>query len=243
MKPFRAFSLVAVFAFAASLGPVAVAQVPASDLDTEASPVQHAPPTTGPIVVNWSFKKGAGATNLTVNPDGTYLFSGQYSGKKPNKDFDIALALKASTGAILLFHYVGDASSGVQWSNQGQSTILKEDFALFAGKIDWTSEYHFSESSAGIRAEREAKRKRLEDLRKAEEEALKRKDAKLAAERRADRRREEQAQLAQERQIAQQHQSGGSSVMSTIGDVCSGIAGVAGDIGGAVNAVESLFSF
>jgi hypothetical protein len=244
MKHFRVFALVSICGLAASMSPLAAAQAPALDLNTEASLLQHTPPTTGPIVVNWAFKKGAGSTNLTVNPDGTYVFSGQYSGKKPNKDFDIALALKASTGAILLFHYMGDAANGAQWSDQGQSEILKDDFALFAGKTDWTAEYHFSESSAGKRAEYEAKKKRLEDLRKAEEEARKKKDAKLVAEKKAARRREEQAELAQEQQAAQQHSGGGgSSVVSTIGDVCSGIASVAGDVGGAVSAVESLFSF
>jgi hypothetical protein len=243
MKHLRVVSLVAACALVGSLASFAVAQVPATDPDTENCLVQHAPPSTGPIVVNWSFKKNGGTANLTVNPDGTYLFSGQSAAKKPNKDFDIAFALKGSGGGIMLFHFTGDAASGTQWSKQGQSEILKDDFSMFAIKIDWTAEYHFSESSAGKRAEYEAKRKKLEDLRKAEEEALKKKDAKLAAEKRADRRREEQAQLAQERQAAQQHQSGGSSVVSTIGDVCGGIASVAGDIGGAVNAVESLFSF
>jgi hypothetical protein len=242
MKPLRAFAVVAVCALSASMSHGAAAQLPALDANTEASLLQHSPPTTGPIVVNWAFKKGVGATNLTVNPDGTYVFSGQYSGKKPNKDFDIALALKASTGAILLFRYVGDAANGAQWSNQGQSEILKDDFALFAGKRDWTAEYHFSESSAGKRAEYEARKKKLEDLRKAEEEARKKKDEKLLAEKKAERRREEQAELAQEQQIAQQHSGGGgSSVVSTIGDVCSGIASVAGDVGGAVSAIESIF--
>lgn len=242
MKPLRTFSLAAACALAGSLGPMAAAQGPAGDPNTEACPVQHAPPATGPIVVNWSFKKGSGATNLTVNPDGTYVFSGQYAGKKPNKDFDIALVLKAKTGAILLFHYVGDAANGAQWSNQGQSTILKDDFALFANKVDWTAEYHFSESAAGKRAEYEAKKRKLEELRKEEEDAIKKKDAKLAAEKKAARRKEEQAELAQEEQQEQAaHQGGGSSVVSTIGDVCSGIASVAGDVGGAVSAIESIF--
>jgi len=243
MKHIRAFAVVAVCALTASRNHVAAAQSPALDVNTEASLLQHSPPTSGPIVVNWAFKKGSGAANLTVNPDGTYVFSGQYSGKKANKDFDIALALKASTGAILLFHYVGDAANGAQWSDQGQSGILKDDFTLFAGKTDWTAEYHFSESSAGKRAEYEAKKKKLDELRRAEEDARKKKDAKLLAEKKAERRREEQAELAQEQQIEQQQHSGGggSSVISTIGDVCSGIASVAGDVGGAVNAIESIF--
>jgi hypothetical protein len=241
MEHFRAFALVAVCALTASMSQGAAAQPAALDADTEGSLLQHSPASTGPIVVNWSFKKGSGATNLTVNPDGTYVFSGQYSGKKPNKDFDISMALKASTGAILLFHHMGDAANGVQWSEQGQSDILKDDYALFAGKRDWNAEYHFSESSAGKRAEYEARKKKLEDMRKAEEDARRKKDAKLAAEKKAERRREEQAELAQEQQAAQQHSGGGSSVISTIGDVCSGIASVAGDVGGAVNAIESIF--
>ena len=106
------------------------------------------------------------------------------------------MALKASTGAILLFHHMGDAANGVQWSEQGQSDILKDDYALFAGKRDWDAEYHFSESSAGKRAEYEARKKKLEDMRKAEEDARRKKDAKLAAEKKAERRREEQAELA-----------------------------------------------
>ncbi len=243
MKHFRAFSFVAICALSASMGPLAAADGPALDLNTEVSLLQHAPPTSGPIVVNWTFKKGTGSANLTVNSDGSYVFSGQYNGKKPGKDFDIALALKASTGAVILFHYMGDAADGVQWSKQGQSGILKDDFALFAGKLDWNAEYHFSETSAARHADYEAKRKRLEDLRKAEEEARKLHDAKLLAERKAARRREEQAQLAQEQQQRSAGGGGGSSVVSTIGDVCSGIASVAGDVGGAVNAVESLFSF
>jgi hypothetical protein len=238
MKHFRSFALVAICALSTSMSQVASAQ-PALDPLTEASLLQQAPPSTGPIAVNWAFKKGAGSANLTVNTDGSYVFSGQYSGKKPNKDFDIALALKASTGAILLFHYVGDATNGAQWSNQGQSEILRDDFSQFAGKISWTAEYHFSESAAGKRAEYEAKRKRIEDLRKAEDEARRKKDAKLAAEKAAARRKEEQAQLAQEQQA--HSGGGGSSVVSTIGDVCSGIASVAGDVGSAVSAIASIF--
>jgi hypothetical protein len=247
MNTVRTFSIAAACALATSFASVASAQATnPADLTTEAAPVlQVQTPPTGPVGATWTFKKGQGTANLTINADGTYLFSGQYGGNKPNKDFDITFALKGSTGAILLFHYMGGAANGVQWSDQGQSEILKDDFATFAGKMSWTAEYHFSETSAARRAEYEAKKHKLEALRKAEEEARKKHDAKLAAEKRAERRREEQAELAQEQAIAQQHQGGGGGggIVSTIGDVCSGISSVAGDIGGAVNAVESLFSF
>jgi hypothetical protein len=237
----RIFSLCALCALAGSLAPLATAQVPAMDLDTETSMVQHAPPTTGPIVVNWPFKKHGGAANLTVNSDGTYVFSGHSTEKKAGKDFDIALGLKSSTGAIILFHFIGDAASGTQWSKQGQSDILKDDFSLFAGKIDWTAEYHFAESAAGKRAEYEAREKKREELRKAEEDAKRRKDDKLLAEKKAEREKLKEEELAEAQQQAQQHRSGGSSVISTIGDVCSGISSVAGAVGGAVSAIASIF--
>ena len=110
----------------------------------EITPIHHAPPSKGPIVVNWHFKKKAGLANLIVNPDGTYLFSGKYTHKVPNKDLEIVIALKSALGGVFLFHYLGHVSSGgVQWSKQGQSAILKDDFKTFAGKHDWVGSYHF----------------------------------------------------------------------------------------------------
>src|SRR5580658_3239262 len=98
----RLASLVAAGALGLTLAGAAVAQPAGGDTNTENNPVQTlATAPTGPIAINWTFHKGAGSANLTVNSDGTYLFSGQYTGHKPNKDFDIALALKASTGALL----------------------------------------------------------------------------------------------------------------------------------------------
>jgi len=95
-------------------------------------------------VVNWHFKKGQGSTNLTVNSDGTYLFSGNYKRAVPNKDFDLTLALKSSLGGVILFHYIGNVSNGgVQWSKQGKSAILKDDFKTFANGHDWSGAYHF----------------------------------------------------------------------------------------------------
>jgi len=123
-------------------------EVPASATGSgpgEITPKKHnSRKASDPIVVNWAFKKGLGSTNLTVNPDGTYLFSGNYKHKVPKMDFEIVLALKSSLGGILLFHYVGNVSSGgVQWSKQGQSDFLKDDFKTFGGERDWAAyEWH-----------------------------------------------------------------------------------------------------
>jgi len=240
MNHVRVLSLTAACVLVGTTASIATAEGP-GDNNTESSLVQTAPPATGPIVVSWTFKKGSGNANLTINPDGTYLFSGQYSGKRTNKDFDIALALKASTGGIMLFHYVGDSTNGVQWSKQGQSSILKDDFSMFASKVSWTAEYHFSETAEGKKLAYEAREKKREEVRKAEEEARKRHDEKVAAEKRAERQKLEREELAQEQQAAQQHQNGGSNVFSTVGDVLNGITGNVGNVvGGAVNTVTNV---
>jgi len=110
----------------------------------ETSPVHRAPPSRGPVVVNVKFSKGAGFSNLIINPDGTYLFSGKWNVAKPTRDFEFTLAVRNSLGGVVLFHYVGSIwHGGVQWSKQGQSAILKDNFKTFAGKITWGWSYRF----------------------------------------------------------------------------------------------------
>jgi len=148
MKPFRLLPLLAALLFVGA-APFAGTQrlMPATALGEigETSPVHHAPPSHGPIVVNMHFAKwGNGSANLIVNPDGTYLFSGKWNTAKKNRDFDIVVALKSSLGGVVLFHYVGSIrNGGVQWSKQGQSAILKDNFKSFAGPHDWIAKYSF----------------------------------------------------------------------------------------------------
>jgi hypothetical protein len=198
---------------------------PAASPDGEATGVVTAPAATGPIVVNWHFKNN-GLANLTVNSDGSYLFSGHFDKKESGKDFDIALALKSSTGGVILFHYVGDADNGVQWSEQGQETILKDDFQTFAGKHDYYGEYSLPLSSEGRAKLFEERKRKEEELKKAEEEARKRHDEKVAAEKKKEREEEEQKQREEAQQAAEHRSSGGSSVWSTVGSVAATIGGV-----------------
>jgi len=148
MKVFRLFPLLAVFLFLGA-APFAGTQrlMPARDLSEigETSPVHHDPPSHGPIVMNIHFtKQNKGSANVIVNPDGTYLFSGQWKTAKKNRDFEIVVALKSKTGAAILFHYVGSIrNGGVQWSKQGRSAILQDDFKIFSGPHDWVVSYKF----------------------------------------------------------------------------------------------------
>ena len=114
---------------------------------TENSGEHHATHTTGPLVVNWHFKNEPGSANLVVNPDGTYLFSGNDKHKVLG-NFDILLGLKSSLGVVYLFHYEGDASKGVQWNKHGTSAVLKDDFKTFT-KHDWYGSYRFHLTAEG----------------------------------------------------------------------------------------------
>ena len=222
-----ALALIAILAFAVSS---AIAQTP-TPAPQETSPVVTNPPSPGSISHNYNLPKIHGTLNITVNSDGTWDFSG--TGKAfQHKDYDVTLALRNPMGEMVLFQYIGDASNGIQFSKQGQSEILKDNFASFAKGHSSSWAYRFSEDKEGRALAYEARMKKLEALRKEEEEARKRHDEKVAAEKKAARQREEQQQVAAEQARARQQQSSGgggssvSSVMSTIGTV----AGVVGSI-------------
>ena len=209
---------------------------------TEGTPAETAPPAppTKPIVHNWKLKKLDGNVNLTINPDGSYDFSGGFKDKKPGDDWDISMAVKSSTGAIIVFHWEGDAANGVQFSKTGHSAFIADDYTSFTSKHTWTGKYAFHLSAAGRRKhyeEMEAKRKKL----KAEEEAaVKAKNKKLAEEKKAEAKTEAGVEMKWEEDYEQQHPAatsnppssggGGSSVGSTISSVVSTIGSIGGDI-------------
>ena len=86
---------------------------------------------------------------MTINPDGTYIFSGQFRDKKKDLDWDISFAMKSRTGAVYIFHYEGDATNGIQFTKTGQSDILRDNFASFAKNHQTAWEYAFHLSKEG----------------------------------------------------------------------------------------------
>jgi hypothetical protein len=141
---------------------------PSADVPTikEASAVQSYAAVSGPIVHNWNLKSVDGTLNILVNPDGTWVFSGSGQKKEPGKDFDITLALKSNLGAVILFEYAGDASNGIQFSKQGQSNVLKDNFASFAANHKTAWEYRLPLSSEGRAKLYEMREKKKEELKK-----------------------------------------------------------------------------
>jgi hypothetical protein len=193
------FTLLAVFSLAGSLS---LAQSPSAGTPapTESTPaIQQTVAPQKPIVINWTLKKLDGKVNITINPDGTWDFSGGFKDKKPGDDWDISIGIKSSTGALYIFHYEGDAAHGVEFSKQGTSVIIKDGFSTFAHH-GWSGSYNFHLSEAARRARYEAMERKREQLRKDEEEARKRKDEKLVAEKKAEEKREAQEEVAWEQQ-------------------------------------------
>jgi hypothetical protein len=204
-----------------------------------APPAASTPAAPQPITVQWTFKDGKGDANLLLNPDGSYIFSGTYHPHKQYKDFDISFALKASTGAIFIWRFSGDASNGVRWSKQGKHSILAEDMALFTTHIRWHSSYHFSESRAGRRHEYDVREVKREEAWRRYEEAKNRHDGKLEAENRqllAALQREEVAPAAQAQPQASSPSGssggGGGGIVNTITNAASGLLGGSGSCGG-----------
>ena len=213
--------------------------------ETESSELQHGKINSGPINITWHFKRVDGFVNVIANPDGTYLFSGDYKQNEPGKDLDIAFALRSRLGGMILMHFVGDASHGAKWSMPARSDTLKDNFNTFA-EHDWSVKYdlHLSaEGRAKLYEEQERKayeerEQRKEELRKAEDAARQQKDEKLAAEKKAARAEEEQKERAEVQHAEDEVQraatsngGGGSSVGSTVGDVVKTVGTVAGVVG------------
>jgi|CZKF01.1.fsa_nt_gi hypothetical protein len=230
---YSALALSAILVFAVSSATAQNSPTTTAAAPAEASPVVSHPAAPGPISHNYTLKKIDGTLNILVDPDGTWNFSGNTKAF-PGKDFDVSLALKNSTGAVILFQYVGDASHGIQFSKQGQNQILKENFASFASSHKSAWEYRIYESSAGKKAAYEAREKKREEIRKAEEEARKRHDEKVAAEKKAELKAEEQAELKweqqQQAQQKQQQSSGGGGGGTSVGSVLSTVGAVAGAV-------------
>jgi hypothetical protein len=241
----QSFRSVAVLGGVLLVSNVLMAQVPATGTPepTESKAVeQTTAPVTQPIVHNWQLKKLDGKINLVVNPDGTWIFSGNFKNKKPGDDFDVSFALKSSTGAVYLFHYEGDASSGVDFSKQGVSSILKDDFSTFAHHA-WSGVYTFHLSAEGRKARYEADEKKKAEIRRAEEEARKRHDEKMVAEKKAEEKQEAQAEVAWEEKYASQHPSGsgGGGGGSSVAGVASTISSVVGSVGSVVGDIAACF--
>jgi len=167
--PHSALTLCLVLAFAAYS---AMAQAPTT-APAETSTVQAAPPSPGPISHTFTLPKINGKLNILINPDGKWLFSGSSSTKFSDKDFDVTLALKNSSGAVILFEWCGDASRGIQFSKEGTNVILKENFASFASGHRMAWDYRFTETAAGrakIYEERMKKKTALKDAQLKQEE-------------------------------------------------------------------------
>jgi hypothetical protein len=105
-------------------------------------------PASAPISYAWQFKQLNGTLTLTVNPDGSYRFGGNFADRFPGEDWDVTVGIKNTAGAIYMFHYEGPASNGIHFTKEGRSDLLKQDFASFASdhQATWTYTFHREEA-------------------------------------------------------------------------------------------------
>lgn len=242
MKYLRLSSLFVVALFVTT---AAIAQSPTAEPhEKENVGVRHLAPAQRAIIVKWPMKNLDGSANLVINPDGSYVFSGNVKDPKPNRDFDITIGLKSSLGAVILFHFSGDDTNGVQWSKQGKSAILKDNYQTFAGRVDWSGEWRLPLSAKGVAKLYEEREKRKERLKKEEEEARLRKDDKMADRKMAERAKHERQEIAEAQAAARGQQSqpsGGSNIVSDITGTVSTISSVIGTISSVGQAIAGLF--
>lgn len=172
----------------------------------ETQPVASAPaqPVTQPIVHNIKLHSLHGNINLTVNPDGSYSLSGGFAEHKPGQDFDITIGLKSSLDQTVLFHWEGDAGNGVQFSEQGQSLVLKDNFANFAQGHAYNWEYKLDESAAARREHAEEVKRAREKREEEEKEAIAKHKKEVAEEKKQEARAEAEAELKWEKKFAEQ---------------------------------------
>ena len=76
--------------------------------------------------------------NLTLQPDGSWNFSGAYAWSEPRSHMQFVLGLKDSEGSLFLF--TADSPStvtGYVWSKHGQSRTIRDTWAAFSKGYDW----------------------------------------------------------------------------------------------------------
>jgi hypothetical protein len=152
MKHLRLLSLLTLWVFSggaafATSAPSVVKNLPSGLPPAETTSVHHAASDKdvaagkGTIVVNWQFSNGWGLAHLIVNPDGTYLYSGHYKDKPWSAQLHVTIALKSRLAGVYLFRYVANLENPpVEWSKEGKSAILKDNFKSFGGPHDWAGQ-------------------------------------------------------------------------------------------------------
>jgi len=153
MKYGRLVSLLTVWVFLANAA-FATSPPPATRSAVAVRPVEvtrenQVPPSKKPsIKVNWTFKGGKGSTDLLVNSDGSYHFSGNYKPEAKGKYLELVLAVFRKPGidpyiaATYWFQYLGNASAGnVKWSKKGKNSVIGSDFQLYKKGYSWRGAY------------------------------------------------------------------------------------------------------
>lgn len=99
-------------------------------------------------------KKCKGDANLTINPDGTWNFTGSFPWSEQGSHMDFVMGVRDSRGTLIIFtaSALGTAE-GYTWNKQGKNQTIKDNFSAFEGGYHWYWKSHvglvYSQPSSG----------------------------------------------------------------------------------------------
>ena len=83
-------------------------------------------------------KKCKGDANLTLNPDGTWNFTGSFPWSEQGSHLDLVMGVKDSKGTLIIFTTSTlSTREGYIWNKQGKNQTIKDNFSYFEDKYHW----------------------------------------------------------------------------------------------------------
>jgi hypothetical protein len=83
-------------------------------------------------------KKCKGDANLTINPDGTWNFTGSFPWSEQGSHMDFVMGVRDSRGTLIIFTASPlSTAEGYIWNKQGKNQTIKDNFSAFEGGYHW----------------------------------------------------------------------------------------------------------
>lgn len=83
-------------------------------------------------------KKCKGDANLTINPDGTWSFTGSFPWSEQGSHMDLVMGVRDSRGTLFIFTTSTlSTAEGYIWNKQGKNSTIKDNFSAFANGYHW----------------------------------------------------------------------------------------------------------
>lgn len=82
--------------------------------------------------------KCKGDANLTINPDGSWNFTGSFPWSEQGSHMDFVMGVKDSKETLILFTASANSTvNGYVWNKQGNNRTIKDNFSAFEEGFHW----------------------------------------------------------------------------------------------------------